>query len=75
MQIQKGLDYLHRKGIVYRDLKLENSVIDAFGYVKLVDFGFAKQLQEGKGKRKKKETNFCFVLINRGADSHFVWYA
>lgn len=37
--------YLHHKKVLYRDLKPENVVIDAKGYIKLVDFGFAKQLK------------------------------
>ena len=32
------------KGIAYRDLKPENILIDAEGHLKLVDFGFAKEL-------------------------------
>ena len=39
---------MHRKGIAYRDLKLENIVLGADGYVKIIDFGFAKQLAEGE---------------------------
>ncbi len=35
-------DYIHSKGICYRDLKPENLMIDAEGYIKMVDFGFAK---------------------------------
>jgi len=39
---------LHAKKIAYRDLKPENLVMDTKGYVKLVDFGLAKQLLSGK---------------------------
>lgn len=35
-------EYLHAKNIVYRDLKPENLLIGADGYLKLTDFGFAK---------------------------------
>ena len=39
------LEFLHDlKGIAYRDLKPENILIDAEGHLKLVDFGFAKEI-------------------------------
>ena len=41
-----ALRHIHSRGWMYRDLKLENVLIDAQGYAKLCDFGYAKKTQE-----------------------------
>ena len=41
------LEYLHNLGLIYRDLKLENILIDKTGHTKLVDLGFTRLLTRG----------------------------
>ncbi|KAL1508123.1 hypothetical protein AB1Y20_007713 [Prymnesium parvum] len=40
------VQYLHGLKIIHRDLKPENFLIDADGYLKLIDFGFAKRVED-----------------------------
>ena len=46
LQIVMAIGYLHTKGIMHRDLKLENILIDETGYLKIIDYGLAKTLQQ-----------------------------
>lgn len=40
-QLARALDHVHRKGLVHRDLKPGNVMVDRLGTVKLMDFGLA----------------------------------
>ncbi|KER29486.1 hypothetical protein T265_03949 [Opisthorchis viverrini] len=69
--VVEAIAYLHWKGIVYRDLKPENLLLDNIGYCKLTDFGFAKKIGFGS-----KTWTFCGtpeyvapeIILNKGHD-------
>lgn len=74
-QIASVFEYLHSKDIVYRDLKPENIMIADDGYLKLIDYGFAKVV-------KKRTYTICGtpeyiapeILLNKGHSKPVDWW-
>ena len=54
-ELLSALDHLHQQSIIYRDLKLENVLMDHQGHLALTDFGLSKQNIDSSGGA----TTFC----------------
>lgn len=78
VQIVLAIGYLHEQGIVHRDLKLENILINEDGYLKIIDFGLAKMLKD-----QEETMTFCGtpeylapeVVGHKGHDKAVDWWA
>ena len=76
--ITLGIGHLHNKNYIYRDLKLENLLLDDKGYVMLTDFGLAKFITT-----ESKAHTFCGtpeylapeVILGKGHNRPADWWA
>jgi serine/threonine protein kinase len=58
-QVISVYEHIHQRGLIYRDLKPENLLVTAHGYLKVVDWGFAKDLG---GSADKTTFTMCGTL-------------
>ena len=45
-EILLALEFVHKKGFLYRDLKASNVLLDYNGHIKLIDFGYSKKIDD-----------------------------
>lgn len=60
-----GLEHLHQQGIVYRDCKPENILLDDHGHVRISDLGLAVEIPEGEMVRGRVGTVGMFICLNK----------
>lgn len=70
-EIVLGLEESHRMGYLYRDMKLDNLLLDKFGHIRLADFGLAKKLNlQHEGSTLTSES-WSDVTVSEDEDEPF----
>ena len=70
MQIAKGLEHAHSRGVVHRDIKPHNVMVLKNGAVKVADFGIARMMSEGNTLTKEALGSVHYISPEQAKGGH-----
>lgn len=63
-QICSALEFAHSRGVLHRDIKPSNILVDAFGEIRIADFGIACTAQEARARNTGRTTSGTLLFMS-----------
>src|SRR3712207_6953565 len=70
LEVARGLAFAHAQGLVHRDVKPQNVLLNGDGRAKVTDFGIARRSEEHTSELQSRQYLVCRLLLEKKKELH-----